>query len=78
MRKYKKFETFQRSIQSKIKSENCFRSNCHPGILAKVRKYYSIPDFLPEDADYPAVENIFFGYEIGAVMHVNIFRLMSF
>lgn len=48
------------------------RGNCHPDILAKVRKYYSMPEFLPEDAEFPATENIFFGYEIGAVMHVNI------
>ncbi|XP_041986802.1 uncharacterized protein LOC121738661 [Aricia agestis] len=51
--------------------------NCHSEILQKVRKYYSIPDFLPEDAEYPATENIFFGYEIGAVMHLDyIPRLM--
>ncbi|CAH2090955.1 unnamed protein product [Euphydryas editha] len=51
--------------------------NCHPDILAKVRKYYSIPEFLPKDAEFPATENIFFGYEMGAVMHLDyIPRLM--
>ncbi|KAJ2943673.1 hypothetical protein O0L34_g16786 [Tuta absoluta] len=51
--------------------------NCHPDILSKVRKYYSPPDFLPEDAEFPDTENIFFGYEMGAVMHLDyIPRLM--
>ncbi|XP_026762637.2 uncharacterized protein LOC113521323 [Galleria mellonella] len=51
--------------------------NCHPDILAKVRQYYSNPEFLPDDAEFPATENIFFGYEIGAVMHLDyIPRLM--
>ncbi|XP_026737837.1 uncharacterized protein LOC113501050 [Trichoplusia ni] len=51
--------------------------NCHPDILAKVRQYYNIPEFLPEDAEFPATENIFFGFEIGAVMHLDyIPRLM--
>ncbi|KAG6444705.1 hypothetical protein O3G_MSEX003510 [Manduca sexta] len=51
--------------------------NCHPDILSKVRQYYDVPEFLPEDAEYPATENIFFGYEIGAVMHLDyIPRLM--
>ncbi|XP_049706651.2 uncharacterized protein LOC110378381 [Helicoverpa armigera] len=51
--------------------------NCHPDILAKVRQYYSIPEFLPEDAEFPATENVFFGFEIGAVMHLDyIPRLM--
>ncbi|GBP54280.1 hypothetical protein EVAR_36496_1 [Eumeta japonica] len=51
--------------------------NCHPDILKKVRQYYEYPKFLPEDAEFPAAENIFFGYEIGAVMHLDyIPRLM--
>ncbi|KAL0871768.1 hypothetical protein ABMA27_004266 [Loxostege sticticalis] len=51
--------------------------NCHPDILAKVRQYYDVPEFLPETAEFPATENIFFGYEIGAVMHLDyIPRLM--
>lgn len=51
--------------------------NCHPDILAKVRQYYDMPEFLPEDAEFPATENIFFGYEMGAVMHLDyISRLM--
>ncbi|XP_049874301.1 uncharacterized protein LOC126372531 isoform X2 [Pectinophora gossypiella] len=51
--------------------------NCHPDILAAVRQYYSPPTFLPDDAEFPATENIFFGYEIGAVMHLDyIPRLM--
>ncbi|XP_028178337.1 uncharacterized protein LOC114365848 [Ostrinia furnacalis] len=51
--------------------------NCHPEILAKVRQYYDVPEFLPVDAEFPATENIFFGYEIGAVMHLDyIPRLM--
>lgn len=49
------------------------RGNCHPDILAKVRQYYDVPEFLPETAEFPATENIFFGYEIGAVMHVSLF-----
>ncbi|CAG4962668.1 unnamed protein product [Colias eurytheme] len=51
--------------------------NCHQGILRKLRKYYSVPNFLPSDAEYPATEHIFMGYEIGAVMHLDyIERLM--
>ncbi|XP_038223513.1 uncharacterized protein LOC119840825 isoform X2 [Zerene cesonia] len=51
--------------------------NCHQGILHKLRKYYSVPNFLPDDAEYPATEHIFMGYEIGAVMHLDyIERLM--
>ncbi|XP_035445172.2 uncharacterized protein LOC118272653 [Spodoptera frugiperda] len=51
--------------------------NCHPDILAQVRQYYDIPHFLPDDAEFPATENIFFGFEIGAVMHLDyISRLM--
>lgn len=48
------------------------RANCHPDIRSKIRQYYEIPEFLPDDAEFPETENIFFGYEIGAVMHVNI------
>lgn len=51
-----------------------YRGNCHRDILAEIRKYYEVPDFLPEDAEFSATENIFFGYEIGAVMHVSIIR----
>lgn len=51
--------------------------NCHPEILSKVRQYYNVPDFLPSDAEFSGTENIFFGYEIGAVMHLDyISRLM--
>ncbi|XP_013190579.2 uncharacterized protein LOC106134972 isoform X1 [Amyelois transitella] len=51
--------------------------NCHPDILSRVRQYYSVPEFLPQDAEFPATENIFFGYEMGAVMHLDyIPRLM--
>lgn len=51
--------------------------NCHPSILAKVRQYYRTPDFLPNDVEFPATENIFFGFETGAVMHLDyISRLM--
>lgn len=57
--------------------EYFLRGNCHPDILAKVRQYYSIPEFLPEDAEFPATENIFFGYEIGAVMHVGIIVIVG-
>ncbi|XP_014368902.2 uncharacterized protein LOC106719152 [Papilio machaon] len=52
-------------------------ANCHPDIKSKIRQYYSIPEFLPDDAEFPETENIFFGYEIGAVMHLDyIPRLM--
>lgn len=51
--------------------------NCHPEILLTLRQYYNVPDFLPEDAEFPATENIFFGFEMGAVMHLDyIPRLM--
>ncbi|XP_045766733.1 uncharacterized protein LOC123868307 isoform X2 [Maniola jurtina] len=51
--------------------------NCHPDILTKIRRYYAVPEFLPEDAEFPATENLFFGYEMGAVMHLDyIPRLM--
>ncbi|CAH2039457.1 unnamed protein product, partial [Iphiclides podalirius] len=52
-------------------------SNCHSVIKATMRQYYSIPEFLPEDAEFPETENIFLGYQIGAVMHLDyIPRLM--
>ncbi|CAK1544961.1 unnamed protein product [Leptosia nina] len=51
--------------------------NCHQDILKELRQFYEIPEFLPEDAEFPATENIFMGYEIGAVMHLDyIERLM--
>ncbi|XP_039755398.1 uncharacterized protein LOC120630284 isoform X3 [Pararge aegeria] len=51
--------------------------NCDPDILANIRKYYAVPEFLPEDAEFPVTENLFFGYEMGAVMHLDyIPRLM--
>lgn len=51
--------------------------NCHPKIISFMRQYYDVPEFLPEDAEFPKVENIFFGYEMGAVMHLDyIPRLM--
>jgi len=54
-----------------------FRSNCHPEILAIMREHYSIPHFLPEDAEHAHMDYIFIGYHQGAVMHVSkILRLM--
>jgi len=48
-----------------------FRSNCHPEILAIMREHYSIPHFLPEDAEHAHMDYIFIGYHQGAVMHVS-------
>jgi hypothetical protein len=48
-----------------------FRSNCHPEILAIMREHYSIPHFLPEDAEHAHMDYIFIGYQQGAVMHVS-------
>jgi hypothetical protein len=53
------------------------RSNCHPEVLAIMREYYSIPHFLPEDAEHAHMDYVFIGYQQGAVMHVsNIHRLV--
>lgn len=46
-------------------------SNCHPMILAELRKLYPRPHFLPSDAEMPNTDFIFLGWEQGAVMHVS-------
>lgn len=46
--------------------------NCHLQILDAMRQFYSIPHFLPEDAEIPYSNYIFLGYEEGAVMHVSL------
>lgn len=46
------------------------RGNCHPQILAEMRKYYPKPHFLPESCEIPSKEYIFMGYDDGATMHV--------
>ncbi|KAJ9588473.1 hypothetical protein L9F63_018129 [Diploptera punctata] len=52
-------------------------SNCHPEVLSIMREHYSIPHFLPEDAEHANMDYIFIGYEQGAVMHIDyISRLM--
>ncbi|XP_069687817.1 uncharacterized protein [Periplaneta americana] len=52
-------------------------SNCHPEVLAIMREHYSIPHFLPEDAEHANMDYIFIGYQQGAVMHIDyISRLM--
>lgn len=56
---------------------DCFRGNCHPEVLATIRQYYSYPEFLPEDSELPNSENVFFGYEQGAVMHVSTFHVQT-
>lgn len=48
-----------------------FRSNCHPDVLAIMREHYSVPHFLPEDAEHAHMDYIFIGYQQGAVMHVS-------
>lgn len=48
--------------------------NCHPRILDAMKRFYSVPHFLPDDAEIPINSNyIFIGYEDGAVMHVSFF-----
>lgn len=46
--------------------------NCHPQILDAMKPFYSVPHFLPEDAEIPYSNYIFLGYEEGAVMHVSV------
>lgn len=46
--------------------------NCHLQILDVMRQFYSVPHFLPEDAEIPYSDYIFLGYEEGAVMHVSL------
>lgn len=46
-------------------------SNCHPGVLAELRKLYPRPHFLPADAEMPNTDFIFLGWEQGAVMNVS-------
>lgn len=51
--------------------------NCHPRILDGMKRFYSVPHFLPDDAEIPCSNYIFMGYEEGAVMHLDyISRLM--
>ncbi|XP_050463195.1 uncharacterized protein LOC126857613 isoform X1 [Cataglyphis hispanica] len=51
--------------------------NCHPQILDAMKRFYSVPHFLPDDAEIPCSNYIFMGYEEGAVMHLDyISRLM--
>ncbi|XP_029660460.1 uncharacterized protein LOC115233948 [Formica exsecta] len=51
--------------------------NCHPRILDAMKRFYSVPHFLPDDAEIPCSNYIFMGYEEGAVMHLDyISRLM--
>lgn len=45
-------------------------SNCHPVVLAELRKLYPRPHFLPDDAEMPNTDFVFLGYEQGAIMHV--------
>lgn len=47
--------------------------NCHPRILDAMKRFYSVPHFLPDDAEIPCSNYIFMGYEEGAVMHVSFF-----
>lgn len=44
--------------------------NCHRQILDIMKRYYSLPHFLPEDAEVPYSNYVFMGYEEGAIMHV--------
>ncbi|KAJ3663015.1 hypothetical protein Zmor_007326 [Zophobas morio] len=51
--------------------------NCHPQILAEMRRYYPKPHFLPESCEIPSKEYVFMGYDDGATMHLDfINRLM--
>lgn len=51
--------------------------NCHPRILDAMKRFYSVPHFLPDDAEIPCSNYIFMGYKEGAVMHLDyISRLM--
>ncbi|XP_043284275.1 uncharacterized protein [Venturia canescens] len=51
--------------------------NCHPEILKILNTFYDPPHFLPNDAEVPATNYIFLGYDEGAVMHLDyIPRLM--
>ncbi|XP_018320366.1 uncharacterized protein LOC108733619 [Agrilus planipennis] len=51
--------------------------NCHPKVLEKMRKYYEIPHFLPEDCELSSKEYVFMGYDAGATLHLDfINRLM--
>ncbi|XP_052133031.1 uncharacterized protein LOC127752255 [Frankliniella occidentalis] len=52
-------------------------SNCHPSILAGMRREYARPQFLPLDAEHAHHDFIFMGYSQGAAMHLDyISRLM--
>lgn len=48
-----------------------FRGNCHPQILKELRKFYTKPQFLPEDCEMPAKDYVFMGFDAGATMHVS-------
>lgn len=49
--------------------------NCHPRVLDAMGRFYSVPRFLPEDAEIPYSNYVFLGYEEGAVMHVSILQM---
>lgn len=51
--------------------------NCHPQVLDAMREFYSVPHFLPDDAEIPYSNYIFLGYEEGAVMHVSFILAMD-
>ncbi len=47
------------------------RSNCHPGVAARLRKLFPRPNFLPDDSSSSAIDWIFIGSPgLGASMHV--------
>ncbi|XP_076395832.1 uncharacterized protein LOC100878361 isoform X1 [Megachile rotundata] len=51
--------------------------NCNLQVLDTMKKFYSLPHFLPEDAEVPYSNYVFLGYEEGAIMHLDyISRLM--
>lgn len=41
-------------------------------VLNKMRQYYPVPHFLPEDSELSNHEYIFMGYDQGATMHVSL------
>jgi len=51
--------------------------NCHLQILDAMKQFYSVPHFLPDDAEIPYSNYIFLGYEEGAVMHVSFIISIS-
>lgn len=67
------FKTFKPTIISYLSIDRVFRSNCEPKSINHLKKYISLPNFLPALSDSKQTLWIFMGTPgHGAPMHVSI------